>query len=84
MMDESLDVTGDDYATPCAGLPVHGSLIIKIQPFARSPELSAIRRQHRNRDHAIQVAFETGLTAGQQIAKELPFACKQLNVCHLA
>jgi DNA invertase Pin-like site-specific DNA recombinase len=35
-----------------------------------APKLSAIRRQHKNRDDAIRAGYETGAYSYQQIAKE--------------
>jgi len=35
-----------------------------------APNLSAIRREYKNRDHAIRVAYKSGAYSYQQIAKE--------------
>ncbi len=44
--------------------------IPKVQQRGPAPKLGAIRRQHKNRDKAIQAAYETGAYSYQQIAKE--------------
>jgi putative transposase len=44
--------------------------IPRVQQRGPAPKLSAIRRQHKNRDEAIRAAYETGAYSYQQIAKE--------------
>jgi putative transposase len=44
--------------------------IPRVQQLGPAPKLSAIRRQHKNRDDAIRAAYETGAYSYQQIAKE--------------
>jgi len=44
--------------------------IPRVQQRGPAPKLSAIRRQHKNRNDAIQAAYETGAYSYQQIAKE--------------
>ena len=44
--------------------------IPRVQQRGPAPKLSAIRRQHKNRDDAIRAAYETGAYSYQQIAKE--------------
>jgi REP-associated tyrosine transposase len=44
--------------------------IPRVQQRGPAPKLSAIRRQHKNRDEAIRAAHETGAYSYQQIAKE--------------
>lgn len=44
--------------------------IPRVQQRGAAPKLSTIRRQHKNRDHAIQAAYETGAYSYQEIAKE--------------
>ena len=44
-----------------------------VQQRAAAPTLSAIRHQHKNREEAIRVAYETGAYSYQQIAKEFGF-----------
>jgi len=44
--------------------------IPRVQQRGAAPELSTIRRQHKNRDDAIRAAYETGTYSYQQIAKE--------------
>jgi hypothetical protein len=44
--------------------------IPKVQQRGAAPKLSAIRRQQKNRDDGIRVAYETGTYSYQQIAKE--------------
>jgi hypothetical protein len=44
--------------------------IPRVQQRGPAPMLSAIRRQHKNRDDAIRAAYETGAYSYQQIAKE--------------
>ena len=44
--------------------------IPRVQQRGAAPKLSAIRRQHKNRDDAIGAAYETGAYSYQQIAKE--------------
>jgi len=43
--------------------------IPRVQQWGPAPKLSAIRRQHKNRDDAIRAAYETGAYS-YQIAKE--------------
>jgi hypothetical protein len=44
--------------------------IPRVQQRRPAPKLSAIRRQHKNRDEAIRAAYDTGAYSYQQIAKE--------------
>ena len=44
--------------------------IPRVQQRRAAPKLSTIRRQHKNRDDAIRVAYETGAYSYQQIARE--------------
>ena len=44
--------------------------IPRVQQWGPAPKLSAIRRQHKNRDDAIRAGYETGAYSYQQIAKE--------------
>ena len=44
--------------------------IPRVQQRRPAPKLSAIRRQHKNRDQAIRAAYDTGAYSYQQIAKE--------------
>jgi hypothetical protein len=44
--------------------------IPKVQQRGPAPKISAIRREHKNRDDAIRAAYETGAYSYQQIAKE--------------
>ncbi len=44
--------------------------IPRVQQRGPAPKLGTIRRQHKNRDDAIQAAYETGAYSYQQIAKE--------------
>ncbi len=44
--------------------------IPRVQQRGAAPKLSTIRRQHKNRDHAIRAAYETGAYGYQEIAKE--------------
>ena len=44
--------------------------IPRVQQRGPAPKLSAIRRQHKNRDDTIRAAYETGAYSYQQIAKE--------------
>jgi len=44
--------------------------IPRVQQRGPAPKLSAIRRQHKNRDDAIRAGYETGAYSYQQIAKE--------------
>src|SRR3989304_4806254 len=44
--------------------------IPRVQQRGPAPKLSAIRRQHKNRNDAIRAAYETGAYSYQQIAKE--------------
>jgi putative transposase len=44
--------------------------IPRVQQRGSAPKLSAICRQHRNRDEGIRAAYETGAYSYQQIAKE--------------
>ena len=44
--------------------------IPKVQQRGPAPKISAIRRQHKNRDDAIRAAYETGIYSYQQRAKE--------------
>jgi DNA invertase Pin-like site-specific DNA recombinase len=44
--------------------------IPRVQQRGPAPKLSALRRQHKNRDDAIRAAYETGAYSYQQIAKE--------------
>jgi REP element-mobilizing transposase RayT len=44
--------------------------IPRVQQRGRVPSLGVIRRQHKNRDHAIRAAYETGAYSYGQIAKE--------------
>ena len=44
--------------------------IPKVQQRGPAPKLSAIRREHKNRDDAIRAAYDTGSYSYQQIAKE--------------
>lgn len=41
-----------------------------VQQRGPAPKLTAIRRQHKNRDDAIRAAYETGAYSYQQIARE--------------
>ena len=42
----------------------------KARTVTAVPKLSAIRREYKNRDDAIRVAYESGAYSYQQIAKE--------------
>ena len=44
--------------------------IPRIQQRGPAPKLSAVRRQHKNRDDAIRAAYQTGAYSYQQIGKE--------------
>ena len=44
--------------------------IPRAQQRGPAPKLSAIRRQHKNRDQGIRAAYDTGAYSYQQIAKE--------------
>jgi putative transposase len=44
--------------------------IPRVQQRGAAPKLSTIRRKHKNRDHAIRAAYETGAYSYQEIAKE--------------
>ncbi len=44
--------------------------IPKAQQRGPAPKISAIRREHKNRDDAIRAAYVTGSYSYQQIAKE--------------
>lgn len=44
--------------------------IPRVQQRGAVPKLSAIRREYKNRDDAIRVAYESGAYSYQQIAKE--------------
>jgi DNA invertase Pin-like site-specific DNA recombinase len=44
--------------------------IPKVQQRGPAPKISAIRREHKNRDDAIRAAYEAGAYSYQQIAKE--------------
>jgi hypothetical protein len=44
--------------------------IPRVQQRGSAPTLSTIRRHHKNRDHAIRTAYETGTDSYQQIATE--------------
>jgi REP element-mobilizing transposase RayT len=44
--------------------------IPRVQQRGPAPQISAFRRQYKNRDEAIQTAYETGAYSYQQIGKE--------------
>ncbi|HUC97001.1 MAG TPA: hypothetical protein VMR88_00905 [Candidatus Polarisedimenticolaceae bacterium] len=44
--------------------------IPRVQQRGAAPKLSTIRRQHKDRDDAIRLAYETGAYSYQQIARE--------------
>jgi putative transposase len=44
--------------------------IPRVQQRGAAPKLSTLRRQHKNRDDAIRLAYETGAYSYHQIAKE--------------
>ena len=44
--------------------------IPRIQQRGPAPKLSAVRRQHKNRDDAIRASYQTGAYSYQQIGKE--------------
>jgi hypothetical protein len=44
--------------------------IPKVQQRGPAPKISAIRREHKNRDDVIRATYETGAYSYQQIAKE--------------
>ena len=44
--------------------------IPRVQQRGPVPKLSALRRQHKNRDNAIRAGYKTGAYSYQQIANE--------------
>jgi len=51
--------------------------IPKVQQRGPAPKISAIRREHKNRDDAIRAAYETGLTAINKSRRNLEFTSPQ-------